>query len=283
MLKHLYLLRPLHSKLKAHLPAPVFDRLRKIYRPLIQAYLYGNPRCLLDAHRKLIYVILPKNACSSIKASFHEQEFTDDPSLIHNMALSHEPHITREDQPLHVLVDAADYFKFTFVRNPFARLYSCYMDKRVHDQNYVHYLFGYLHRERVGSFTEFVKRVCRVPDAFAERHFMSQYHTLFKLHGVSKAPLDFIGRYESLAEDFAPIREKYGLKPLAHFNRSQGRPDEWMAHYSRQTADLVYRRYRRDFALWYPHAYESLLSHLQTSHSPCPPHRGGGVRLSDTP
>ncbi len=255
---------PLKNQLKAHLPGPIVDILRSIYGLYRGTYLFQAPYCLLDSRRKLIYITMPKVACTSIKASFYEREFADNYSVkdghpVHTIITADEPHITRENRSLHARQDVDGYFRFTFVRNPFSRLYACYRDKCVNGALYQHYLFGYLRHERVRDFDGFARRVCRVPDFYAEIHFRGQY---FHIHEHHKGALDFIGRYETLAEDFEPIREKYGLKPLPHFNQTQRHPDEWMAHYTRQTAALVYRRYRRDFDTWYPQAYDELLAYL---------------------
>ncbi len=244
----------LRTALKHRLPTPAFRILRKATSLWRDTYFFTSPRYVIDHRRKLIYLTLPKNACSSIKTTFFQQTFADN-GTIH---LTDEAHVQHTTTRLHKLRHTADYFKFSFVRNPFSRVYSCYLDKLVKRRVYEYYLGGYL--GNVETFDEFVLKISRIPMFLSEKHFMSQY---FHIHQHHRAQLDFIGRYEHLAQDFEAVKQRFQLKPLPRFNQSQNHPDEWMAHYTKQTAALVYEKYQQDFDAWYPSAYDELLASLK--------------------
>lgn len=98
------------------------------------------------------------------------------------------------------------YFKFSFVRNPWSRILSEYRYR-----NY------FSHR----SFRDFVLNKLPQPgwdDKY--RHVMPQYDMLHDRHG--NLLVDFVGRFESLQQDFDAVCEKLGItgSGLPHRNRS---------------------------------------------------------------
>ena len=97
-------------------------------------------------------------------------------------------------------------FKFSFVRNPWARILSEYRYR-----NY------FSHR----SFRDFVLNKLPEPgwdDQY--RHVMPQYGMLHDADG--RLLVDFVGRFESLYEDFRQVCEKLGIEDseLPHRNPS---------------------------------------------------------------
>jgi len=231
--------------LKQYLPAPL---LRFVNLPR-SIYVYQRSQYVFCRERNIIYVVLNKNACTSIRATMSE-----DPADRSNTV--------RKD--LKTLPDNGNYFKFTFVRNPFSRLYSCYKDRVVnHPSYYDYYLGGYLCDTR--SFAVFVRKINNIPVFLADEHFTVQYHRLYKQHGVA---LDFIGKYENLHKEFEPIRKKYRLNALPHLHKSHAHPVDWRDHYTRATAAMVYRKYKQDFDTWYPHAYDELIAYLDAKRDP---------------
>lgn len=112
---------------------------------------------------------------------------------------------------------ARSYFKFAFVRNPWARMYSAYhylarrigADPRYPDHRWAtHYLAdtgdfgGFLHRMKADrSYRNGVRRYI---------HFRDQLDWVRLPHG-KKVAVDFIGRYERVAEDFAEVANRIGV------------------------------------------------------------------------
>lgn len=112
------------------------------------------------------------------------------------------------------------------------------------------------------SFEEFAFWICQINDELAEGHFVSQYRILFSEHDLYPK-IDFIGKLESVATDWAYIQEKTGLPDLGHFNQTA--KDDWRDYYDVKTAKRVYKRYRKDIeAFGYEGEYEKLLSYCKS-------------------
>jgi hypothetical protein len=152
------------------------------------------------------------------------------------------------------------FFKFAFVRNPFDRLVSCYESKYHNDKIkrpngpfiFDKYLFGALKNDK--GFENFAKRICLIPDMFADRHFQSQY---FQIYKNKKNTLDYVGKFENIAEDFDFIKNKFKLNDLPHYNKSGNK--NWMDYYDLKLARKIYKRYKKDFIHFgYSGEYEKL-------------------------
>ena len=216
----------------------------------------------INHDKKLIYLSNSKVACSSIKASMYCLDEQEDYRSVHRVANA------QKHYELSVPYDKyADYYKFTFVRNPFARLVSCYVNK-LHDDReklgktmdrlyFSRYLFGYLNVDK--GFHNWAGRVCRIPDKYADRHFVGQSYLVHDAEGHML--VNHVFKFENLARDYEPIREKYDLAPLPHYNRTK--KGNWMDYYDMATARRVYRRYRRDIEEFgYQDVYDELIRYI---------------------
>ena len=203
------------------------------------------------------YLEISKNACSSVKVSMLKEDVPDDYSIHHTDA--------RPDYYRRGLEDS-DLFRFTFVRNPFDRLVSCYeskyhVDKDVYKKDHLDfddYLDGYLAEDR--GFEDFIHRIVHIPPRLMDRHFAPQSLYVYQKDGTPR--VDFIGSYENMAEEYEPIREKYGFDPLPRYNVTN-KPD-WRDYYTLKTARMVHRKFRRDFRFFdYEESYRDLIAYLK--------------------
>ncbi len=209
--------------------------------------------------KKIVYLNNAKVACSSIRSTFISEQVDDDNS-IHTIVLDNVTNHLNEIEK--------DYFKFTFVRDPFSRLVSCYESKYHTDADrgiadLADYLFGYLKGEH--GFEAFLRKIIDIPDILADRHFISQYYLIYdrRYHCL----VDFIGKYEQLQQDFDPIKQKFALKPLPHLNQAVKK--NWMDYYNLDTAQLVKKRYAKDIALFdYEDTYQRLIDYLKNKKEP---------------
>ena len=146
-----------------------------------------------------------------------------------------------------------DYFRFTFVRNPWDRLLSTYTSKLVQGGTGMRMgKYGDVSLRRGMSFKEFSEAVCRIPDEVSNHHFRSQHVTICD-DGPGRAVLaDFVGRFENLEEDFRLVAERIGLKSdLPHAGGSKGKnSSSYRNFYDERLARMVGERYREDATLF---------------------------------
>lgn len=223
---------------------------------------YSTRTFHINHDKKLIYLSNSKVACSSIKASMYCLDEQEDYRSVHRVANA------LKSYELSVPYDKyADYYKFTFVRNPFARLVSCYVNKLHEDRAklgktmerlyFTRYLYGYLNVDK--GFHNWARRVCSIPDKYADRHFVSQSYLLHDAQG--HLLVNHVFKFENLARDYEPIRAKYDLAPLPHYNKTK--KGNWMDYYDLKTAKMVYRRYRRDIEEFgYQEIYDELIRYI---------------------
>lgn len=225
--------------------------------------LYGviNPSSFhIIRKKKVIYLKNSKVACSSIISSLYSFTLSDNDNYLHihrefngNLVLT----------PNNIPSDCKAYYKFTYVRNPFTRLVSCYKNKFennvANSKVYHNYLLGYL--SRVESFDNFIKKVCKIPFPFSDNHFLLQYNLIYDKKG--KCLIDYVGNFEDLPNDYnEKIADVYGFSHLPHYNKTES-SKRWEDYYTIETANLVYKKYRKDFeAFGYEDSYNGLIDYL---------------------
>lgn len=200
--------------------------------------------------QKVAYVDVTKVASTSIKKVFSD--------LNHLQKFSHQESNKTFGK---ATPPPADYFSFTFVRNPFERLVSTYTNKytkSIYKGNvYYGYLFGFIKLEQ--DFAYFVKKVSQIPDRLSEVHFVSQTAIVFDKKG--KPRVKFIGKYENLTADWAKIQQQvaFHLPDLPHMNQSK--KGDWRTFYTPELVEMVYKRYKNDVHNFgYEQEYHDLLA-----------------------
>ncbi|WP_338732838.1 sulfotransferase family 2 domain-containing protein [Mangrovimonas cancribranchiae] len=130
-----------------------------------------------------------------------------------------------------------EYFKFSFVRNPYHRAYSWYngiMKDPVHRKQYnidsditfEEFLVKYLHKKRLMK---------------PYMHFLKEYS--------GKIPLDFIGRFESLEDDFKFICDTLNIKvELPHKNNKKSFQKDYSKVYTEKSYNLITEYYKEDIS-----------------------------------
>jgi len=141
-----------------------------------------------------------------------------------------------------------EYFKFTFVRNPWDRVVSAYFflrggglakaDRAWADQNLSEFRdFSHFVRGGLGS-----RRVQ------AWRHFTPQWRWFCDGRGTPR--VDFMGYFENLLPDYECVRARIGCgSSLAHANRTPDRAADYRDYYEEDTRRIVGRIYRHDVDL----------------------------------
>lgn len=161
------------------------------------------------------------------------------------------------------LPDDFSGFKFTFVRNPFARAVSCYRNKIEGKEKSKLRYFKVIGLEKDYGFERYVKSISTIPDEWAERHFATQF---FQVYKNGKCIVDYVGRFENLFEEYEVIKQKYGLEELEHKNASSRY--DYRDYYTEELVELVYRRYKIDFEVFgYEEEYEKLMTYVKQKKS----------------
>lgn len=216
---------------------------------------------------KAVYIVVPKTGCTSAKKFFSNYYGWKEAFNVHDPLSEIYEHVIRDDL---LQEKYRPYFIFTFVRNPFSRLYSAYKSKlRVSDgaakrnnrapsrRNTPNWIDGVPPRlykmgiRKEHNFKEFVEIVCATPDTHSDPHVKSQYQ--FIVSNKGKMLVDTIYRFENYQEDFMSLLSRLGIQAspdqLPHENKTQDSLDEYMQHYDQRLVDLVVKRYKEDFKL----------------------------------
>ena len=134
------------------------------------------------------------------------------------------------------------YFQFTFVRNPYSRIVSCYLNKVTNTtQEAINKILKPHNLQHNMSFEAFVKKICF--DKKCEQHWCPQ--TMF----VPKT-IDYIGYLETFNKDFKCILREIGLPrfPIGRANpTSHKRNKPWQQFYTPKLQEMVFKKYKQDF------------------------------------
>ena len=214
-------------------------RFRKIRRERPDVWLFDKT--------KVGYIQIPKIATRSLKSCFYEYgKSVDDNEKLTDQEIDkkYSHHIKFSE----LIKLRHNYFLFSFVRDPFSRLYSCYKNKIVRanelqEKNIFHYYgidFGI-------SFEEFVQRIVQIPDAVSDRHFRSQSSFLTV---NNQLVCSYIGKLENIDKDWQYLQSRFQFPSLQHKNRSGACEESIEEIYTAKLAQLVYDRFKNDIELF---------------------------------
>lgn len=130
-----------------------------------------------------------------------------------------------------------DFFSFSFVRNPWDWQVSIYHHVLRNKNHRQHKLFV-----RLGSFDRYIQWLC-------ERRVKGRddrCQAAFLCDDRGRQLVDYVGKFESLAEDFAKVCRQIGVSPkLPKLNSSRIKQD-YRRFYSGRTMDLIACKYAED-------------------------------------
>ncbi|MBX2828737.1 MAG: sulfotransferase family protein [Flavobacteriaceae bacterium] len=182
---------------------------------------------MISKEHRAIFVHVPKVAGQSIETMFLNELGLDwehrDSLLLRKKEPSEKgpyrlAHLTASEYVELGYVEAdvfQEYFKFSFVRDPYKRAFSFY---------------NFLGYAKIISFRSFVNHV--LPRKLKENDFFfkSQYDYLYS--GEGELMVDYLGRLETIKDDIEIVKERCGLKnaSLPHVNKSKGEWNRAIAH-----------------------------------------------------
>ena len=213
-------------------PRNIYQFIRDIIHVIIHGDLDSSDFLILD-ESKVVFASVAKSGSSSIKTSIFG-EFPKDRSIHYH---------TRKFSRKRVPKNKRSYFSFSYVRNPYGRMISCYKNKfnmeNEADFLYSNYLFGYLKND--DSFEDFVRKTSKIPNFLCDRHFKTQYSIIHS----GGAKMQHIGRIEDLPDDYEEIRMRYGFNELKILNKTQNSGQEILLN--DDIKEIIYKKFEIDF------------------------------------
>jgi hypothetical protein len=196
---------------------------------------------LYSKNGQYLYVANPKVATRSIADYFEEFDGC-------HIQVNHQTLV----QFMQKNTELKGFYQFTFVRNPWARVYSCWVDKITNQGRFcdISIISRYKGVYPDMPFEEFIIWLSSTEgqDKFADRHWLSQHELL----GGDRhaADFDFIGKLENIEDDFAVVTShiNIGSKKLPLLNSNNNLPLIYRQHYTEFTKALVAKRYAKDIA-----------------------------------
>jgi hypothetical protein len=137
-----------------------------------------------------------------------------------------------------------EFFKFTFVRNPFERLVSAYEYLKRGGKSAGDREFSERVLSRYKSFDTFVQEWLTPETAMRLNHFRPQSSFLTDREG--ELLVDFVGRLEQMERDFARVVRTLGVEvELPRLNRTDGGRD-YRRRYRDRTREIAASVYAED-------------------------------------
>jgi Sulfotransferase family len=218
---------------------------------------------ILPRHN-LIYVAVPKVGSTRIRATLGEIGGRRSRRLKLKQWGKIRGPLTPRNMSVHAfyrLATSPATLRFSFGRNPYARLLSCWLDK-FRDKplvrgsglidNYLDWRNGADRSLPSGgdqtlSFEQFVIYATSIASSRWDIHIQSQ-DDIMSMPGID---LDFIGRLESFDIDFARVLDHLGasekIRRESHSPLNPSRHASYRDYYTSNLAERVYRAYERDF------------------------------------
>ena len=215
----------------------------------------------VSTKRKYVYINTPKVAGTTVKLALNQLEGHPDPKVlgaIHEQGQRLSDFSVEENV---VMLSSPDWFRFTFVRNPYDRLLSAYKSKvgiwgreygwlqdRIRDvYGYPSHPNGWLPVVAFRDFVHYLIEKFDEPRIGGDGHFSLQT----TLHLEHLIQYDFVGRYEHFAEEFREVLTRLGapeeVKDRAEEVYNPTHPIHHAIAYDRDLASPVYDHYREDF------------------------------------
>lgn len=211
----------------------------------------------ISLQHNYIFVETPKVCCSTIKLNLQRLETgLIDFSWPQEMDLHN-----RDFSPLHkpsqvldfdFLLSKGSFYLFCFVRNPYTRLLSCYLDKIVGNSPPKIAILKILGKDPGDisaeiSFQEFVGAVSSQSIQDMNPHWRPQFYQTFQ----DTLTYDFIGSYENFSSDFNTVINRISpevIGPTGIETRHRTAADSKVSmYYSRAMVAQVNRIYEADF------------------------------------
>ena len=233
------------------------NRFTEAIRNLRQAVRRSVPTGIICEPLKLCYFSIPKVGSSTVKRYLIEHGYANlslDGKEI-GMSNIHGYPFPRADAA--GILELKGFTKFAVVRDPYRRIWSCYVDKIVRNRENGRALHpGFERYNRLSGlrvfhlemdFPSFLRSVSRIPDWMADGHFRSQ-HRFIASH-AGKLMLDRIIRLEEMDAEMRSMTSLLGIPEWNPPNINPSKAGKLAFEWTDAEIRIVNHRYRADFDL----------------------------------
>lgn len=216
----------------------------------------------ISLKHQYVYIEVPKAACTTIKSTLSKFELgalatqwdaQGAPGRRVHRGIFESPFIKPyqidHDMLQHILT-GPDFFKFTFVRSPYSRTLSCYLDKVVKKAPIDEHIRQSITKNSAGtsevSYLDFLKAISSMSTYDMNSHYRPQYQQTFG----DTIKFDFIGKQENFAQDFKRLREMIGCPETCYSIANRHKTNASLStsdYYSEEAAQLTEKIYQQDF------------------------------------
>jgi len=177
--------------------------------------------------KRYLYYSIPKTATTSIKIYLETYSSVDIGS-----------HTKQDGYTVEYDESWNSYFKFTFVRNPWDRILSCFLDKTKQSIGKIWEMETYRPYADC-SFEEFI-------DYLTPENILYDAHTTPQYLLINQSQIDFIGKFEQLEKDFSFIQNRLMLPHTKLSKENITHHDQHKYYYNKKTRAKIYQLYKDD-------------------------------------
>ncbi|MGI9368523.1 MAG: sulfotransferase family 2 domain-containing protein [Ruegeria sp.] len=185
---------------------------------------------------KTVFVHIPKTGGSTVSTILRRPNFGSltkhDPSPAidkHSSIFAHLEQLGPQDK---------DYFKFSFVRNPWDRLVSAY-----------HYVIERRKELELvanhNSFDGFLSSFIEEPSQYLDLPYFRPQSS-FLVGDNGEMPLDFLGRFETFEKDLGVVLQEIGSRRMFFKHRKKSKRRDYREYFSAETSKAIGEVYNRD-------------------------------------
>lgn len=200
-----------------------------------EARRFGNPYKPHNDKYRCIFTHIPKAAGISVESALFSEK------VGHKILLWYAFYDSQRFK---------DYFKFTFVRNPFARVVSAFFFLKKGGRNRFDAQWAVRNLSPFKDIEEFVDALENRTFArsiLSWQHFSPQYSYVTDLDG--RILVDFVGKVETIEVDFQYICSQLNIRTaLPHHNRSNH--EDFRTYFDNRRYEIIYDLYKMDFLLF---------------------------------
>lgn len=224
---------------------------------------------MISHKHQCIFIHIPKVAGTSITTLLHDGSDRNSTDGWDPKKQIWRQHATCQELLSLGIIDAktfGNYFKFTFVRNPWARMVSEYTWRVKNDESF---FVSWLPIKKFSKNRTLIKfkRYFSMP-RFSFKQFLlltnesitknrsEKYKREWEQHSRQQMEfftdqnrnmmVDFIGRYENLAVDWNHIAMRLNMKNIALPHKNVSKKADYVKYYDRESVEIVKKRFRDD-------------------------------------